>query len=223
MITFNNLYDLPDKPGIYLITNKITNHKYIGQSVNIRRRFQSYHKSEFKNPNSSMYNTTLYKAMRKYGLDAFIIEVVEECTPDELNDKEIYWIAKYNTYKNGYNSSAGGDSMNSKMHTKEIEEKRRITREKNGSLNGEKHPRAKLSTEEVLEIRKRYINGESCDSIHNDYKHLYDIFTFKRIVFGKSYKDVGNIPPKEVIRYTNKGKHTGKISDEIVMEMRKKI
>ena len=222
MITFDNLNKLPTSAGIYSITNKENGHKYIGQSNNIRRRFQSYHKSEFKNPNSSMYNSTIYKAMRKYGLDSFIIEVIEECEINKLNEREVYWITKFDTYKNGYNSSAGGDSLPENMHTDEMENKRRETRIKNGSLKGDKHPRAKLLKEEVIEIRNRYINGESCEDIHKDYKDLYDIFTFKRIIFGKSYKDIGNIPPKEVIRKTNKGKHTGKIPDNTIIEIRNK-
>ena len=51
--------------------------------------------------------------MRKYGKDNFLIELIEECPNEMLNDKEIYWISYYNSYYNGYNASLGGDG-----HTK---------------------------------------------------------------------------------------------------------
>lgn len=50
--------------------------------------------------------------MRKYGIDNFHIVVVEECPQTELNDKEKYYIKKYNTYvPNGYNATLGGDGV----------------------------------------------------------------------------------------------------------------
>ena len=90
------------------------------------------------------------------------------------------------------------------MFTKETELKRIKTREKNQSLKSEKHPRAKLTNEEVRAIRQRYIDGESISEIYINYNNLYkNINTFKRIVLGKTYIDAGNIPKKEDIRHTN--------------------
>lgn len=36
--------------------------------------------------------------MKKYGIDNFVIEQIEECLPEEVNDKEQYYIAIYNSY-----------------------------------------------------------------------------------------------------------------------------
>lgn len=47
--------------------------------------------------------------MRKYGIDNFYIEMIEQCDDNLLNEREIYWINKLDTYKNGYNSTTGGD------------------------------------------------------------------------------------------------------------------
>jgi len=49
--------------------------------------------------------------MRKYGVDSFLLEVIEECSIEDLNKREIYWIAYYNTYLNedDYNMTPGGD------------------------------------------------------------------------------------------------------------------
>ena len=95
--------------GIYKITNKVNGMCYIGQSVNIEKRWRK-HKSVYGNPNAHEYDYYLYRAMRKYGIDNFDFEVIEECSSDLLNDKEKYWIEKYDSYRNGYNQTAGGES-----------------------------------------------------------------------------------------------------------------
>lgn len=94
--------------GIYKITNKITGKAYIGQSNNIKRRWQE-HKTNIK---QKQY--PLYVDMNKYGIDNFIFEVLEECTIDELNEKEIFYINKFNTYYDGYNLTMGGNVLSAK-------------------------------------------------------------------------------------------------------------
>lgn len=93
--------------GIYKITNRITSLVYIGQSVNIYKRWTNHRASAF-NANSKDYNIPLYQDMRKYGLQNFIFEIIEECDSKELNDREQYWIEYYDSFYNGYNESFGG-------------------------------------------------------------------------------------------------------------------
>ena len=47
--------------------------------------------------------------MNKYGIENFIIEQVEECSPEIVNKREIYWIEQYGSFKYGYNATVGGD------------------------------------------------------------------------------------------------------------------
>jgi group I intron endonuclease len=104
--------------GIYKITNLINNKNYIGQSINIQRRLGE-HKYRPFNEKDDGYNTPLYKAIRKYGLENFSFDIIEECSPDQLNAKEIFWIQHYNSYiKNGkgYNLTRGGDGRLSILH-----------------------------------------------------------------------------------------------------------
>lgn len=92
------------------------------------------------------------------------------------------------------------------------------TIKKYSSHKGEEHPRAKLSNDEVIEIRNRYIRGETINQIYQDYKNIYsNKGTFTRIVLGNSYKSVGNIPKKEDIKYSN-----SKLNKEQVKEIRNK-
>lgn len=114
--------------GIYKITNLINNKIYIGQSTHIKTRWKS-HQNDYNNSNSSGYNTMLYNAMRKYGIENFKFEILEECNLEELNNKECYWIKYYNTYIgfencNGYNMTLGGNysSPHSLLTYNQVEE-----------------------------------------------------------------------------------------------------
>lgn len=90
--------------GIYKIQNLIDGKVYIGQSVHIQARFNQ-HKNEAKNGNTR----PLYNAIRKYGIENFSFEVIEECSKEKLNEQEIYWIKKYDSFHNGYNLTPGGN------------------------------------------------------------------------------------------------------------------
>lgn len=82
--------------GIYKITNLINQKSYIGQSIHIERRWQ-----EHCRPSSS---SIIAKAIRKYSQENFSFEVLEECDISELNQKEAYYIAFFNTVvPYGYN------------------------------------------------------------------------------------------------------------------------
>ena len=96
--------------GIYKITNLINGHSYIGQSICIELRWKNH-----KCYDKECENYPLYRAFRKYGIDNFSFEIIEECEPNLLNEKEVYWINFYNTYSNGYNQTSGGDGRNNSI------------------------------------------------------------------------------------------------------------
>lgn len=114
--------------GIYKITNQINGKCYIGQSINIKQRWKAHRTRAF---NSDEIDKPFYRAIRKYGLQNFNFEVIEECKKEELNEREKYWIAYYNSNdKNfGYNLTIGGDSSSdaSKMLLEgQVQEIRRL-------------------------------------------------------------------------------------------------
>lgn len=96
--------------GIYKYTNKINGKIYIGQSVNIYKR-KNYHEA----PNSrKLERSYFHRAIDKYGIENFDFEIVEECSKEELNEKEKLYIEKYNSFdrNNGYNRTTGGEQPN---------------------------------------------------------------------------------------------------------------
>lgn len=95
---------------IYLITNKVNGKMYVGQtSKTPEYRFKLHVEDSYK---SDRYNSILHKAIRKYGEHNFKIDTLEECSIAELNDKEIYWITKLDTFNSGYNMTLGGEGSN---------------------------------------------------------------------------------------------------------------
>lgn len=92
---------------IYKITNKINNKIYIGKTLfSIEKRWQEHcHDSKI----NTKEKRPLYSAMRKYGIENFCIEKIEECSEDIVNEREIYWIEYYGSFKYGYNATEGGD------------------------------------------------------------------------------------------------------------------
>lgn len=90
---------------IYQITNDINQKIYIGKTeFSIEKRFKEHCKDAFKDRNEKR---PLYNAMRKYGIEHFHIELIEETNNPE--EREVYWIEKKQSFKNGYNATIGGD------------------------------------------------------------------------------------------------------------------
>lgn len=90
--------------GIYKLENQVTHEIYIGQSIHIESRFQQHKRTALNNERKG---NKLYDALRK-DLDNFTFEIIEECCPEKLNEREIYWVAYYDSFHNGLNSNQGG-------------------------------------------------------------------------------------------------------------------
>jgi group I intron endonuclease len=91
--------------GIYKITNQKTGECYIGQSTNIRKRW--YEHGRCGVGVDVPQGNQLYKAMLEDGLENFSFELIEECSPQELNQKEQYFISFYSSDTLGYNLNKG--------------------------------------------------------------------------------------------------------------------
>ena len=106
---------------IYVIKNTVNDKVYIGQTKkSLANRFSNHKSAANKGK-----RYVLYYAMRKYGIDNFYIELLEEVPYEKLNEREIYWIAKYNATnrKYGYNMSSGGNRQDNQavpLNDKEV-------------------------------------------------------------------------------------------------------
>lgn len=104
--------------GIYTITNQISGRVYVGQAVDVARRWKTHLRAM-----RSGVKTKLYDAMRAYGVQSFVQDVLEECAADELAEREAYWIAKLDTLASGYNMIA--DTAQRRLLSDETRERMR--------------------------------------------------------------------------------------------------
>ena len=101
---------------IYVIKNDINNKPYVGKTVTTLANRWLHHKDDYQK-----YDWHLYRAMRKYGIEHFWIEQIEECDDSIIDEREIYWINQLDSYNNGYNMTIGGEGRTALDREKIIE------------------------------------------------------------------------------------------------------
>lgn len=90
---------------IYKITNKINNKVYIGKTLEtLEKRWKQHQKDSLR-----FLDRPLYRAINKYGIENFTIEIIEQPDIELLSERESYWIKHYNSFHIGYNATLGGD------------------------------------------------------------------------------------------------------------------
>lgn len=154
------------KGQIYRITNIKTSKIYIGQTLTHRKNKNKYrpygYMSRFKSHVSEAINNTkkkqctyLNNSIRKYGNENFTVELIETCSKDILDEREIYYIEKYNSlYPIGYNLTRGGKCCSGKSikNNSELNEFK-----KRGRDFGYKH---KESTKNLMSKRLKKIAND---------------------------------------------------------------
>ena len=93
------------KCGIYKITNIVTDECYIGQSVDIYKRWNEHCKCGLGIDTPP--GNKLYKSIQEYGLENFTFELLITCNQTELNEKERYFIELYQADTFGFNGNKG--------------------------------------------------------------------------------------------------------------------
>ena len=108
--------------GIYKITNLINGKIYIGQSIQIEERWKKHRIDAFNPKVKNKYKSHLYSSIRKYGIDNFLFEIIEETEQENLDIRERYWIQYYNTTNPefGYNLTTGGQEGSNNTNTNPI-------------------------------------------------------------------------------------------------------
>lgn len=190
--------------GVYKITNKINNKCYIGQSINIERRFE-----EHKYTNRSSKH--LHRAIKKYGVDNFSFEIVEECKREQLSDKEKYWIKYYNSISPfGYNLTIGGDGGNTFQYRTEQEmqeTKKKISQATSGEKNGFYGKQHSEKTKDIL--RKcnigKTLSEETKNKLSESLQNHYMPDVAKQKISQATKKQWENKNFRELMKEVNKG------------------
>lgn len=169
---------------IYVYTNKINGHQYVGQTNNLKLRFNG-HKSDSYNKNSHSYNYPLHAAIRKYGIDNFEFKVLEEVeTQEKANEREKFWIKEKKSHVSfgGYNISFGGGGYSrEKLTWEELKEKGKL-----------------FTGEEIEDIQNRLLNNEKYVDIISFYAPRLTSSFLSNLNNGWNYKNPSlNYPLKK--------------------------
>ena len=196
--------------GIYLIRNTMNGLVYVGQSFNINSRI-SCHKNLLKK--NKHCNDYLQKHYNKYGKESFVFEPIERCPKSKLDEREVYWIAHYNSLKrsHGYNLESGGnvnkvvseETRQKKMgannprygksHTKEFVEYMRIVNRATSD---------KLTEQDVEQIKLAYLAG--VDQKELAVKDEVEFCTINKIIKCKNWNWVRTDLENELIGYADR-------------------
>ena len=195
---------------LYTITNQVNGKQYIGISVNTGRRF-----IERKSGHGSVL---VYQAIKKYGLEKLVFNVLYEGCEEEIKQLEITLIAEYGTIApGGYNLTEGGEGTIGWKHSTEMRQEMSKTRkgEKNGMYGkkhsketrkkigavakGRKNPlRSKLNKKckgaTNPRARKVLVNNKKYDCIKNAAEAIGMTASALRVRFSR-YNKTGNWPP----------------------------
>jgi group I intron endonuclease len=129
--------------GIYKITSP-SSRVYIGQSIDIERRFRFY-----KNMNCKL-QPILYASMKKYGAKSHIYEIIEECEFSMLNIRERYWQDFYNVLNGGLNCNLTETNESPKKHSEET--KTKISNSNKGRKLSSEHKRKLSNTKKLTTL-----------------------------------------------------------------------
>jgi group I intron endonuclease len=176
--------------GIYKIINP-RGKMYIGKSKNIEKRFTDYRKIQ-----CCKQQRKIYHSLKKYGPENHIFEIIEECEYEMLNDREIYWISKFNSIIEGLNLTSGGDGG---VLSEESQKLRRLNSSNpiyQFTIDGvfiKRHNGATFAVEELGKGNANNIN----DCARGKYKVTYGY----RWVYEKDIQDLTNLhlPPVEYL------------------------
>lgn len=128
------------KSGIYLITNLANNKVYVGQSIDLWTRINEGYLQKL--PKNKGHNRYLQRSWIKYGEDNFKFEVIEYVEIDDLNERETFWIKRYQSCNNkfGYNMIPQGGSNRGQIVSEETRKKiSKANKGKNNSMYGKSH------------------------------------------------------------------------------------
>lgn len=151
--------------GIYKITNP-SGKIYIGKTSDYKKRLKYYYKLNCKQ------QVKIYNSLKKHGPENHIFEIIEECSIEQLNEREIYWINEFKSVETGLNLTYGGDGGNLSKESKELKRLNSMKSIYQFDLNGNFIKKHRGASEAINDLNKGNSNNIN-DCARGKYKSAY--------------------------------------------------
>lgn len=154
---------------IYKITNTVNNKIYVGKTKNVTQRWKNH------TSNVGKLRRPLYDAMLHYGIDKFVMEIIDIGTPDNIDELEKFWIKELNSINEGYNlteGGGGGDTFSNRTIASKNKTRRKLSQAAKLNMKNPEYVK-KLSdatkklwanTDYVNRVRINYLKAVSSES-----------------------------------------------------------
>ena len=151
-----------EKGIIYVYFNRAKYEKegiekyYVGQTIGTmeQRAGKDGKNYSWKDPSC---NSKFARSIRKWGWDAFEGRVLEEVYEEDLNELEKFYIEQFDSYKNGYNSTIGGEGVRGfNPFANKTEEEMEKVREKQSKTQIKRFEDKKEREKMSITVKKRY-------------------------------------------------------------------
>lgn len=185
---------------IYKTTNLVNGKVYVG-------------KDERNNPNYIGSGLLIQNAIKKYGKENFVKEIIEQCSSKkQLSEREKYWIKELNTtnLKIGYNLTDGGSGGNTYEHNQKLPEIKKKLTGKNNHFYGKHHSsesKRKISSSNIG--KKAWNKGKT--GIYSD-DTLQLMREYRKDLVGENHPKWIEIDIEEIRRLLKEGYSARKIS-----------
>jgi group I intron endonuclease len=156
--------DNKNKSGIYKWTNKLTNDIYIGQSIDLSKRFIRYFNLSYLRNRGTL---AINRALIKYGFSSFQLEILEYCDIADLNKREQYYL---DTLKPRYNilkiaGSSSGHKLSEETKAKISQSLKGVYVKEKSALYGRKHSE---ETKALMSLKKSNVNNPLFGKTHSE-------------------------------------------------------
>ncbi|EME87692.1 uncharacterized protein MYCFIDRAFT_128635 [Pseudocercospora fijiensis CIRAD86] len=115
-----------NKIGIYMWTHNSTGSKYVGSSINLSQRFVKYFSIPSLKSEIIRNKSRIYRAILKYGMDDFTLEIMEYCDSNVLTEREQFYLDSIKPIKPIYNILSIAGSRGGFKHSEETKELQRV-------------------------------------------------------------------------------------------------
>jgi group I intron endonuclease len=147
---------MTEKGYIYKIKNIINSKEYVGCTITtLKKRFEEH---AWRCINSDS-NTKFCNSIRKYGIENFNIELIQECDVKVIYEREKHFINEYDTFNIGLNSTIGGEGCLGYKHSKEIREKISSTIKDGRSHKGKTYEELYGDRSEEEKLKRKISSG----------------------------------------------------------------